>query len=156
MTRASPDARGQPVGETKHVDTTGGTGQSAHDDMVAQPHGTDEEPIAAAEAAAAQMKTDARPHGELGRRFNRQSPFFVGMTAAAGVAVTYGAMHMLITARSVLVLIGVAFFLALGLEPAVSWFVNHQFPRWLATTTVFVIFLALMAAFVAAAIPPLS
>ncbi|CAM5293932.1 AI-2E family transporter [Mycolicibacterium aubagnense] len=33
---------------------------------------------------------------------------------------------------------------------------NHHLPRWLATTTVFIIFLALMAAFVAAAIPPLS
>jgi predicted PurR-regulated permease PerM len=54
-----------------------------------------------------------------------------------------------------LVLIGVAFFLALGLEPAASWFVNRRLPRWAATTLVFVIFLALMGAFVAAAIPPL-
>ena len=57
---------------------------------------------------------------------------------------------------SVLVLIGVAFFLALGLEPAASWFVNHILPRWAATTLVFAIFLALMGAFVAAAIPPLA
>jgi predicted PurR-regulated permease PerM len=55
-----------------------------------------------------------------------------------------------------LVLIGVAFFLALGLEPAVSWFVNRGLRRWLATTLVFVIFLAAMGAFVAAAIPPLA
>ena len=57
---------------------------------------------------------------------------------------------------SMLVLIGVAFFLALGLEPAVSWFVKRGLPRWAATTLVFVIFLALMGAFVAAAIPPLA
>lgn len=117
---------------------------------------TDEEPIAAAEAAAAEMKTDSHPHGDPGRRFDRRSPFFIGMTAAAGVAVTYGATHVLIAAGSVLLLIGVAFFLALGLEPAVSWFLNHHLPRWLATTLVFVIFLAALAAFVAAAIPPLS
>ena len=156
VTRAGPDARGEPSGNAKHVETVEDAGQPAHHDMVAQPHGTDDEPIAAAEAVAAEMKTDARPHGALGRRFDRHSPFFVGMTAAAGVAVTYGAVHLLVAAQSVLVLIGVAFFLALGLEPAVSWFVNHRLPRWLATTTVFVIFLALMAAFVAAAIPPLS
>jgi len=56
---------------------------------------------------------------------------------------------------SVLILIGVAFFLAIGLEPAASWFVNRGLPRWLATTLVFVVFLAAMGGFVAAAIPPL-
>ena len=55
-----------------------------------------------------------------------------------------------------LILIGVAFFLALGLEPATSWFVNHKLPRWAATTLVFVIFVALVGGFVAAAIPPLA
>lgn len=127
-----------------------------HHDLVAQPHGTDEEPIAAAEAEAAAMKTDATPHGEPGRRFDRHSAFFVGMAAAAGVAVTYGVVQAIVAVSSVLLLIGVAFFLALGLEPAVSWLVNRRLPRWLATTTVFAIFLAALAAFVAAAIPPLS
>ncbi|CAM5293989.1 hypothetical protein MAUB1S_04652 [Mycolicibacterium aubagnense] len=117
MTRADPDARDQPTGETKDVETADDTGQTAHHDMVAQPHGADEEPIAAAEAAAAEMKTDATPHGEPGRRFDRHAPFFIGMTAAAGVAVTYAAVHMVVAAQSVLVLIGVAFFLALGLDP---------------------------------------
>jgi predicted PurR-regulated permease PerM len=124
--------------------------------MVTQPHGTDDEPIAAAEAAAAGMRTEDNPHGKPGRRFDRSSPFFVGMTAAAGVAVTYGALHVLTAVSGVLLLIGVAFFLALGLEPAVSWFVNHHLPRGFATALVFVIFLAAASAFVAAAIPPLS
>jgi predicted PurR-regulated permease PerM len=70
--------------------------------------------------------------------------------------VTYGAVQLLVSMSSILVLIGVAFFLALGLEPAVSWFVNRKLPRWAATTLVFVIFLALVAAFVSAAIPPLT
>jgi predicted PurR-regulated permease PerM len=129
---------------------TEGPAAAARDD------GTDEAPLAAAEAVAAEMKTDVRPHGEPGRRFDRRSPFFIGMMAAAGVAVTYGAVHALVATSSVLLLMGVAFFLALGLEPAVSWFVNHHLPRWLATTLVFVIFLAALAAFVAAAVPPLS
>src|SRR6202790_592165 len=55
-----------------------------------------------------------------------------------------------------LVLIGVAFFLALGLEPAASWFVNRGLRRCLPTTLVFVIFLAALGAFVAPAIPPLA
>jgi predicted PurR-regulated permease PerM len=72
------------------------------------------------------------------------------------VAGTYGAVQVLDSLSSVLVLIGVAFFLALGLEPAASWFVNRNLPRWAATTLVFAIFLAMVAAFVAAAIPPLA
>ena len=126
-----------------------------HHNLVGQPHSDEEGSVAEAEVLAAEMSSDEQPLGSLGRRFNRRSPFYIGLTASAGVAVTYGAVRMLGSLSSVLVLIGVAFFLALGLEPAVSWFVNHKLPRWAATTLVFVIFLAMMGAFVAAAIPPL-
>src|ERR1700727_603994 len=78
------------------------------------------------------------------------------MVASAGVAVTYAAVQLVPAMSSILVLLGVAFFIALGLEPAASWFVNHRLPRWVATTLVFAIFLALLGAFVGAAIPPLA
>jgi predicted PurR-regulated permease PerM len=124
-------------------------------DLVGQPHSDEEGPVAAAEMLAAKMSSDEQPLGPLGRRFNRRSPFYLGLTASAGVAVTYGAVRVLGSLSSVLVLIGVAFFLALGLEPAASWFVNRKLPRWAATTLVFAIFLAMVGAFVAAAVPPL-
>ena len=127
-----------------------------HHEMVAQPHSDQEGPVAEAEMLAAEMSSDERPLGALGRRFNRRSPFYIGLAASAGVAVTYGAVRMLASLSAMLILIGVAFFLALGLEPAVSWFVKRGLPRWAATTLVFVIFLAAMSAFVAAAIPPLA
>jgi predicted PurR-regulated permease PerM len=127
-----------------------------HHDRVAQPHTDEEGPVAEAEIRAAEMRSQDQPLGEPGRPFNRRSPFFIGMTASAGVAVTYIAVQLLSAMSAVLVLIGVAFFLALGLEPAASWFVKHRLPRWAATTLVFVIFLALIAGFVSAAIPPLS
>jgi predicted PurR-regulated permease PerM len=127
-----------------------------HHEMVAQPHSDEEGPVAEAEILAAEMSSDEQPLGSLGRRFNRRSPFYIGLTASAGVAVTYGVVRVLVSLSEMLVLIGVAFFLALGLEPAVSWFVNRGLRRWLATTLVFVIFLAAMGAFVAAAIPPLA
>ena len=125
-----------------------------HHELVGQPH-DEEGPVAEAEILAAEMSSDEQPLGSLGRRFNRRSPFYIGLTASAGVAVTYLAVRVLGSLSSVLVLIGVAFFLALGLEPAASWFVNRKLPRWAATTLVFAIFLALLGAFVAAAIPPL-
>jgi predicted PurR-regulated permease PerM len=137
--------------------TTGDRAFEAHHDLVAQPHSEHQEgPVAEAEVTAAEMSSDDQPLGTPGRRFDRRSPFFVGFAAAAGVAVTYGVVRVLESMSSVLVLIGVAFFLALGLEPAASWFVNHKLPRWAATTLVLVIFLALLGAFVGAAIPPLA
>jgi predicted PurR-regulated permease PerM len=127
-----------------------------HHDMVAQPHSGDEGPIAEAEVTAAEISSDEQPMGTPGRKFNRLSPFYLGLTAAAGVAVTYGLVQVLVAVSSVLVLIGVAFFLAVGLEPAASWLVTRGLRRWMATTVVFVVFLAVTGAFVAAAIPPLA
>jgi predicted PurR-regulated permease PerM len=127
-----------------------------HHDMVAQPHSEEEGPVAEAEVIAAEMSSDEQPLGSLGRRFNRLSPFYIGLTAAGGVAVTYGIVRVLVAVSSMLVLIGVAFFLAIGLEPAASWLVKRGLRRWLATTLVFVAFLAVTGAFVAAAIPPLA
>jgi predicted PurR-regulated permease PerM len=127
-----------------------------HHDMVGQPHSEEEGPIAEAEITAAEISSDEQPMGSLGRRFNRLSPFYIGLTAAAGVAVTYGMVQVLVAVSSVLVLIGVAFFLAIGLEPASSWLVKRGLRRWMAMTVVFVVFLAVTGAFVAAAIPPLA
>jgi predicted PurR-regulated permease PerM len=45
--------------------------------------------------------------------------------------VTYGAVRVLGSLSSSLVLIGIEFFLALGLEPVASW-VNRKLPRWAA------------------------
>jgi hypothetical protein len=83
-------------------------GADADHGLVAQPH-EEKGPVAEAETTAAEMSSDEQPLGRLGRRFDRRSPFFVGMAAAAGVAVTYGAVRLLESMSSVLVLIGVAF-----------------------------------------------
>jgi predicted PurR-regulated permease PerM len=123
--------------------------------MVGQPHDPGEGPIAEAERIAAEQSSDAQPLGSPGPPMNRRSPFFIGMTAAAGVAITYAAVRGLVLASSMLLLIGVAFFVALGLEPAVSWLANRRVPRWAAVTVVFLIALAVIGGSVAAAIPPL-
>ncbi|MBC2644575.1 MULTISPECIES: AI-2E family transporter [unclassified Rhodococcus (in: high G+C Gram-positive bacteria)] len=115
----------------------------------------DNDPVPEAEAVAARISTPEEPLGHLGPRFNRRSPFFIGATGAAGVAVTYGAVHLLITAQPILVLIGLALFLALGLDPITSWLVDRYLPRWLAVTIVFTVALALVVAFFAVAIPPM-
>ena len=126
-----------------------------HHRLVGQPHSDDEGPIADAERRTAQLRSDEHRFGRRGERFNRRSPFVIGLTASAGVAVTYGAVLVLGSMSSVLVLIGVAMFFALGLETAVSWLVNHKLPRWAAVTLVVTVVFALIVGTLAATIPPL-
>jgi predicted PurR-regulated permease PerM len=99
---------------------------------------------------------EPEPFGRPGRPLDRRSPFFVGMTGAAGVAVTYGLIHLIIAARAVLILIGLALFIAAGLDPLVSWLTRHRLPRWAAVTIVIVGTLAAISGFLSAAIPPLA
>lgn len=64
------------------------------------------------------MAEETEETGGLGRPgppVSRRSPFFIGLTGAAGVAVTYGAAVLIIKAGSVLVLTGPSFFVAAGL-----------------------------------------
>ena len=117
----------------------------------------------AASAAAEDKVTEALAEAEQtaglgrpGRPLDRRSPFFIGMAAAAGVAVTYGLVEVLIRARSVLVLIGLALFIAAGLDPAVSWLTRRRMPRWAAVLAVVLAAAAVLALFVLAAIPPLA
>jgi predicted PurR-regulated permease PerM len=124
--------------------------------LIAQPHTAAEGPIAEAEAVAARIRSEQYPLGQPGAPLDGKSAFFTGMSAAAGVAVTAGLVIMIITARGMLVLIGLALFLAIGLEPAVSVLARRWLPRWAAVLTVMVLVLAVIGGFLAAAIPPLA
>ncbi len=125
-----------------------------HNDFVAQPHDAQVEPrIAEAEAAAARMQTEDEPLGRLGRPFNKRSPFFIGMAAAAGVAATYAIIQLILLAGHVLIVIGLSLFLAIGIEPAVSFLAKRKVPRWLAVVIVLVVIVGAIGGFIAAAIP---
>src|ERR1051325_1119852 len=104
--------------------------EHGHHDLIGQPHDDKQEgPVAEAEATAAEISDSQNPLGSIGKRFDRKSPFLIGMAAAAGVAVTYGLVLVVVGLREILILIGLALFVAIGLEPLVSWLVNHKFPR---------------------------
>ena len=94
--------------------------------------------------------------GHPGRPLNARSPFMIGMKGAAGVAVTYGLVELFLRARGVLVLIGLAFFIAAGLDPVVVWLARHGLRRWAAVTIVVFALLAFVGGFIAAAIPPVT
>jgi predicted PurR-regulated permease PerM len=125
-----------------------------HHESVGRPHDAQlEGPVAEAEAEAAQISDSDQPLGTLGKRFNRRSPFLIGMAGAAGVAVTYGLFQVLVGVADVLILIGLSMFLAIGLEPLVSWLVGRRVPRWLAVLAVFLAALGAVGGFLAATIP---
>jgi predicted PurR-regulated permease PerM len=129
--------------------------EGGHDYLVGQPHSDLEGPVAEAEAVAEKIRSDEESLGRPGMPLNRRSPFFIGMTGAAGVAVTAGLVQLVLVASDTLVLIGVAFFIATGLEPAVSWLVRRGLRRGLAVTVVVLVLLGCIVGFFAAFITPL-
>ena len=126
------------------------------DEEARADRGPGDEPIQEALEAAAEVAEKTGGLGEPGRPVNRRSPFMIGLYAAFGVAVAYGLIELFIRARSVLILIGLAFFIAAGLDPIVGWLVRHGMPRWAAVLVVIVGGLGIVAGFLAAAIPPMA
>jgi predicted PurR-regulated permease PerM len=108
-----------------------------------------------AEAAAEAGASPANEYGRQGPPFDRRSPFFVGMLGAFGVAVAFALAWIVVAAGQVLVLLGLAFFIAVGLDPAVLWLYRRGLPRWVAVIIVLLAALGLFAAFLIAAVPVL-
>src|SRR5262245_9683058 len=92
---------------------TDSAAERGHDDAPAQPNDTSTEsgPIAEAEATAEAISSDDAPRGQLGPRFNWRSPFFIGVAATLGVALSYFGITLLVKGAHVFILIGLALFL---------------------------------------------
>lgn len=162
--QAGPDAGGAgPAASPQVADAAAADAAVAADSSpgegvpVPEPDDADVTPDHMEEAVRAAAEASEAGHlGEPGKPLNRRSPFFIGLAATAGVAVTIGLIEILIHARSVLILVGLALFVAAGLDPAVTWLTRHGMRRWLAVITVVFLVLAVVAGFLAAAIPPLA
>jgi predicted PurR-regulated permease PerM len=84
-----------------------------------------------------------------------KNAFRVGLIGALGVGLAMLLMTMVGSLATVLTYIGVAFFLALGLDPAVKWLGKHRFPQWAAILSVVVIFLIVVGGAILAIVPSL-
>jgi predicted PurR-regulated permease PerM len=91
--------------------------------------------------------------GQVGRPFNRRAPFFVGFMGALGAACAFALAWTIVAAGQVLTLLGLAFFLAVGFEPAVVWLYRRGLPRWAAVALVIFAVLATVGGFLALAVP---
>lgn len=100
-------------------------------------------------------RTD-EPLGVLGRPFDRRTPFFIGLTGGLGVAVAYVIARGIGDITSVLIIIGLALFIAIGLNPVLALLVRHGLSRGLAVAIVTFGFVLVVVGFVLAAVPPVS
>lgn len=87
------------------------------------------------------------------RTLNAMSPFRIGFLGTIGVLVAYGLARALIQAQSIVILIVVALFIALGLNPMVGGLVRRGVKRGLAILLVLVVVLAVLALALFAIIP---
>jgi predicted PurR-regulated permease PerM len=94
--------------------------------------------------------------GVMGRPFDRRTPFFIGLTGGLGLAVAYVIARGIGDITSVLIVIGLALFIAIGLNPIVAFLVHRGLSRGLAVLTVTVGFVLAIAGFILIAVPPIS
>ena len=106
-----------------------------------------------ADAAATAGVSGEDAFGRVGPRFDRRSPFFIGFVGALGVACAFALSYIVVAAGQILVLIGVAFFLAVGLDPGVRWLHRKGMPRSGAVALVLLSTFGVFALFVALAAP---
>ncbi|MCU1557638.1 MAG: family transporter [Microbacteriaceae bacterium] len=82
-----------------------------------------------------------------------QNAFRLGLLGGLGVLVAVAIGGAVATLSTIITYIGAALFIALGIDPAVSWLEKHRFPRWAAILTVLVGILAVFAGLVFAVVP---
>jgi predicted PurR-regulated permease PerM len=82
-----------------------------------------------------------------------QNAFRFGLLGGLGVLVALVIGGAVATLSTILTYIGAALFIALGIDPAVSWLEKHKFPRWTAIITVLIGLLAVVAGLVLSVVP---
>lgn len=92
----------------------------------------------------------------LGKPFDRQNPFVLGFVGTVGALMALAVGAVIYSIRGTLVLVGLALFIAVGLEPVVGFFTRHRVRRPLAVLVVVAVAAGIVAAFVYSAISPIE
>ncbi|WP_200952529.1 AI-2E family transporter [Agromyces sp. Soil535] len=101
------------------------------------------------EPPVAEVTTDGDSRGpELKIR-----AFRIGFVGALGVLLAVLLGSIVGQLGTVILYVALALFLALGLDPVVSWLQRHDIPRWLAILLVFVVVIGLFVGLIAAIVP---
>ncbi|TDW81736.1 putative PurR-regulated permease PerM [Kribbella pratensis] len=94
--------------------------------------------------------------GTPGPPLRRGNPFTFGFFAALGVLVALGLWNAAGQARSVLILLLVSMFIAVGLNPLVEWFMRRGLKRGLSVGVVFLLMILAVAGVAVAIVPVVS
>ncbi len=86
----------------------------------------------------------------------RHSPFNIGFLGALGAVTAVFLTQQILSISSILILIVMAMFLAVGLNPTVEWFMTHGMRRGLSVLLVLFVVLTVLALFVVAVAPVIS
>ena len=86
----------------------------------------------------------------------RHSPFNIGFFGAFGAIIAMFLSQQLLSISSVLILLVMAMFLAIGLSPTVEWFMKHGMRRGVSVLLVLFVVLTVLTLFVFAVAPVIS
>ncbi len=100
--------------------------------------------------------TASQPFGSPPRAGGRRSLLGSGFVVAVGVLLAVALAQAILVVASQLLLVVAAVIIATGLEPVVDWLVTRGLRRSFAVALIVVAGLGMLAAFLAAAIPPLQ
>lgn len=95
-------------------------------------------------------------YGQPGRPLKRHSAFYIGFTGAAGALLAIWIGQQILSISSVLILIVVAMFLAVGLNPSVEFFLRRGLKRSLAVLVVITAVVLGLTGFIFAIVPVVS
>jgi predicted PurR-regulated permease PerM len=97
-----------------------------------------------------------RAYGEPGRPLKRHSAFYMGFTGAAGALLAFWLGQQILSVAGILVLVVVAMFLAVGLNPLVEMLLRRGVKRPVAVAVVITGVLGTIALFVLAIVPMIT
>lgn len=88
-----------------------------------------------------------------GRRLSRMNPFTIGLIGGLGALTAWALATMVVQARAVLMLIIVALYLAMGLNPVVDWLQRRRVPRGVGVLVVFIGLLGVVGLILTSVVP---
>lgn len=107
-----------------------------------------------AQKLAAQV-TKEQPFGVPGQAASRHNLVSTGFAVTFGGLLAVALGYTVLALEKELLILVTAAFIAIGLEPAVSWLTRHRLRRGVAVLVISLMSMGLAAAFLAAAVPPL-
>jgi predicted PurR-regulated permease PerM len=122
-------------------------------ELVAPP----DDPVLDPDVREVEARVDEdNPFGRPGERLSRRSPFAIGLLGGLGALLAFVIGLAIADTRQVLVLILVAGFLAVGLDPLVTWLTGKGLRRGHAVLVVVLLVVIVLAGFIAAIAPPIA